>query len=339
VRYSLLYGHGPGVTGNDTSYVADGRTLFKRADVGATHAADAAALNAVLTAVRWTPRARTLLVHAGHADISGVPLWGSGAKLGPAALAPLAHEPAGELVIVSGACYGGQLAATAQCGFFAAHPAARAASCELAPAAQETADDYLRHFFAAATGAATGAATAAAPGARGASAARRRAGQAALPTLYEAHWQAALQIEDHALTYTTSDALIDDYFAAHPSALPPSLTVAELRTAAPTLALAEADAVASLTAGLPADLAIPLEGYVDVHYEAAATLADARAASLDASRAERDALGALPYKLSLVLLARRIAYAARDVKDAAFAAAAACEQRSLTELLGPSVRR
>jgi hypothetical protein len=327
VRYSLLYGHGPGVEGNDTSYVADGRTLFKRADIGATHAADAASLNGVLTAVRWTPRARTLLVHAGHMDVTGAPLWGSGAKLAPADLAPLATEPAGELVVVSGSCHGGQLAPIAQCGFFAAHPDALAASCELSPVTLAQSDDYLRHFFRAATGEE--------PVAGSGTGARRRGSAPTLPTLHDAHWHASSRLEDHALTYTTTDALVDAYFASRPSALPPSLMVADLRAAAPALPRAEAQAVAALTAGLPADLAIPLEGHVEMHREAAAKLDDARDASLN----ERNALSGLPYKLTLVLLARRIAYAASEVQDAAFTAAVACEQRSLVDVLGSSARR
>src|SRR5690606_27599686 len=92
VRYSLLYGHGPRVEGNDTSDVVAGRPSFKRAGVAASHAADAAALNAALTSVRYTPRARTLLVQAGQGSTTGAPLWGSAAKLTPADLAPLADE-------------------------------------------------------------------------------------------------------------------------------------------------------------------------------------------------------------------------------------------------------
>ena len=42
LRYVTLYGHGPHVEGNDTSYIERGRTRFKRADVQADYAADAA---------------------------------------------------------------------------------------------------------------------------------------------------------------------------------------------------------------------------------------------------------------------------------------------------------
>ena len=54
-----LFGHGPNVPGNDTSYSVDGRTQFKRADLRADLGADAASLNQVLTGVlRADPRVR-----------------------------------------------------------------------------------------------------------------------------------------------------------------------------------------------------------------------------------------------------------------------------------------
>ena len=330
IRYSLLYGHGPGVDGNDTSYVVDGRTSFKRAEIDASHAADAAALNAVLTAVRYSPRSRTLLVQAGQGSATGAPLWGSATKLTPADLAPLADAGSGELVVVSNACYGGQFARSAQCGFFAAHPDALAASCDLAPAAlEESDDDYLSLFFRAATGAMGGAQSAATS--------RRRpaAAPATLPTLADAHWQAALELDDHALPYTTTDALVDEYFAGHPLALQETITVAELRAAAPQLSRAESDAIEALTAGLAPEVEIALEGHVELHH-------DALAARRDAANGESTAIGARnapPYRLALVLLARRVAYAAQDVANTAFADAAQCEQRSLVDLLGSSVRR
>src|SRR5690606_29671027 len=293
----------PRVDGNDTSDVVDGRTIFKRADVDATHAADAAALNAALTAVRYTPRARTLLVQAGQASMTGAPLWGSAAKLSPADLAPLADEGAGELVVVSNACYGGRFARSAQCGFFAAHPEALAQSCELAPAAQAESDVYLSHFFRVATGEAAEVGEAAGTRAAATSSRRRGAAPAPLPTLADAHWRTTLALDDHALTYTTTDALVDAYFAEHSLALPPTLTVAELRAAAPQLSRAEAEAIEALTAGLDPELEIELEGYVERHRDAAAARRDAAdtASGTVGTRGDDGASG-LPYKLSLVLL-------------------------------------
>ncbi len=323
-RFITLFGHGPNVAGNDTSYLADGRTLFKRSSIDADYAADAAGLNAVLSAVLQTSGAHTLLVQIGHSGPVGAPLWGHGLPLTPADLAPLQRAPAGELVLVSGACNGGQFAKVGQCGFFAAHPEVRASGCQLSPSALETSDDYLRHFFRAASGAQPVTATTA-----------RRRGRPSEPSLYDAHWYASTRLEDHQLSYTTTDALIDEYFAAHPDELPASMTVAEIRAAIPTLERAEADAATALTEGLAPDLAIPLTGYVATNQAADVKLRDAR----ELSSAERNAIVALPYKLMLPMLARRIAHAAKRVESADYRLAASCEHQSLVGFLGPSTAR
>ncbi len=230
VRYFTLFGHGPNVAGNDTSYIADGVTRFRRADLPADFGADAASLNKVLTGVLHTERAHTLLVQVGHSGPTGSPLWGHGLTVTPADLEPIVHEGAGSMIMVSGACNGGMFAKAAQCGFFAAHPDVKASGCQLSPEALETSDDYLRYFFRAATGAADTA---------------KRSRQPT--TLYDAHWYAATRLENHQLSYTTTDALIDDYFASHPEALPAALTVAEIRSAARTMTRAEIEAVDALT--------------------------------------------------------------------------------------------
>jgi hypothetical protein len=322
LRYVTLYGHGPNVPGNDTSYITDGRVRFERADLDADYAADAAGLNAVLTGVLRTDSARTLLVQVGHSGPAGAPLWGHGVTLVASDLEPIKRESTGELVMVSGACMSGQFAKAVQCGFFAAHPDVVASGCQLSPEALESSDDYLRYFFAGATD----------PGATAPSAtlSRRNKNKRNAPALYDAHWSASTRLEDHALSYTTTDALIDDYFAAHPDRLPASLTVAEIRDAARTLPRAESDAAIALTAGLAPELAIPLTGYVEANHAADAKLAEAR----ELSSKERNRLLALPYKLMLSMLARRIAYAGLGLNDPDFALAASCERQSLSELFG-----
>src|SRR5262249_18014157 len=156
---------------------------------------------------------------------AGSPLWGHGVTLDPASLEPIERDAPAAMIMVSGACHSGMFAKHVQCGFFAAHPDVIASGCQLSPDALEASDDYLRHFFRAATG--------------GGNAAKRSRQPV---TLHDAHWQASLQIEDHQLSYTTSDALIDEYFAAHPDALPPSLAAAEIRARARLLGRAETDA-------------------------------------------------------------------------------------------------
>src|SRR5690606_10743871 len=183
-RYLTLYGHGPGVEGNDTSYVEDGRLRFKRGDVQADYAADAESLNAVLTGVLQQSRARTLLAQVGHSGPAGSPVWGHGLTLLPEDIERIRHESSGSLVMVSGACHSGMFAEAVQCGLFAAHPDVTAAGCQLSPEALEGSDDYLRHFFQGATAAATA----------------RRSRQPP-PTLYDAHWYASTRLEDHQLSY------------------------------------------------------------------------------------------------------------------------------------------
>ncbi len=316
-RVVTLFGHGPGVEGNDTSRLVDGHTEFERADVRADLGADAESLNRVLKAVRHADGTRTLLVQVGHSGPTGSPRWGHGLTLTPEDLAPIAREAAGELVMVSGACHSGMFAKAVQCGFFAAHPDVIAAGCQRSQQALESSDDYLRLFFRNAT-------TPAGPGKR----VRGRAPKP--PSMHDAHWAAAAQLEDQELAYTTTDALIDDYFAAHSDLLPASFTVGELRGLASMLPAAEADALATMTGGLAAEMAVPLRGYVAANHAAVEKLAGAT----ERSSAERNQIVALPYKLMLPVLARRIAYAQLGVDDAAYALAESCEQRSLTQFLG-----
>ncbi|HEX7000034.1 MAG TPA: hypothetical protein VF322_18030 [Gammaproteobacteria bacterium] len=312
VRFFTLFGHGPGVAGNDTSRIVDGRVEFLRADVAADYAADAPGLNAVLTGVRERPGSRTLLVQVGHSGPAGSPLWGHALTVLPGDLRPI-RQSGGDLVMVSGACHSGLYAQVVQCGFFAAHPEVLAAGCQLSPEALRESDDYLRHFFGALSGQA--------------SAGRR---DRRPPTLHDAHWYAAARLEDHQLPYTTVDAAVDAHFAAHPEDLPESLSVAEIRAGARSLGRAEAEAAAALTADLPPDFHIPLSGYVEANQAADAELAEAA----ELSSAERNRLTALPYKLVLALLGRRVAYAALGADDARYRAAASCERQSLQDFLG-----
>lgn len=315
LRFVTLFGHGPDVAGNDTSHIVDGRTRFRRAAIDADLGADAASLNRVLTAALRTEAAHTLLVQVGHSGPVGSPLWGHGLTLTPENLAPL-REAAGSVVMVSGACHGGQFAEAVQCGFFAAHPDVIAAGCQKSSAALDASDDYLRHFFRAATGAAQ----------------PRRRGRAPAPTLADAHWDAVPRLERHQIAYTTTDARIDAYFASHPDALPASLTVTEVIQGASSLGRAEFTAAKALTAGLAADTAIPLTGYIEANHAADRRLADAT----ELSSTQRNAMTALPYRLMLPPLARRVAYTALGVDDAAFVAAASCEKQSLRSFLKPT---
>jgi hypothetical protein len=315
LRFVTLYGHGPGVDAPDTSFRdEDGRIRFKRAEIGAQLGADAQGLNSMLAALEHASDARTLLVQVGHSGSAGAPVWGHGLTMQPEDLLPVKRR-GGQLVMVSGACHSGMFARAAQCGFFAAHPEVTTAGCQLSPAALDASDDYLRHFFTAATGGAS-------PSAEGS---RRRGATRVLPSLAEAHWYASLRVEDHQISYTTTDALIDEYFAAHPEDLPQEMSVEQIRTAAAFMTPADAKAVEALTLGLAPEYPIPLTGHVEASKAAAEKLAGAA----ELSSAERNAIADLPYKLMLPALARRAAYASLIVEDEEYAAAASCEARSL----------
>ena len=74
---------------------------------------------------------------------------------------------------------------------------------------------------------------------------------------------------------------------------------------------------------------------VEANHAADAKLSDAR----ELSSHERNRLIALPYKLMLPMLARRIAYAALRVNDPDFALAANCERQSLPQFFGAARTR
>jgi hypothetical protein len=302
VRYLTLYGHGSAGDELDTSQLVEGRVTFARADPPADLPADAASLDAALTAVRERRGARSLLVQVGQSEPAGAPLWGHALSLRPRDLERIREESPDAMIMVSGTCHGGQFATALQCGFFAAHPESAASACSLNPHAAFSSDDYLHHFFTTATRTTT----------------QRRTRQMA--TLYDAHWYASTRIANHRLSYSTTDALIDAYFESHPGQLPESLTVAEIRAAASAISRAEADAIAELSAGLAPDLAIPLTGHV----------AASRAAA-EEHATHRDGTVAVPYPLMLTQLARRIAYGRLQVSDGAFAAAERCERQSLED--------
>lgn len=304
----VLFGGGPEGQANDTSYIDEaGHTRFKRVDVGADMDASGASLNRVLTSVRLDGRAHTLLVQVGHSGTVGSPLWGSLLTLSPDDLDGVTAS-GGDLVMVSGACHSGLFARAPRCGFFAAHPEVLAVGCQLSPDAIENSDDYLREFFHAAT----------TPDKDG-----------KLPTMLAAHWYASTHIEPHEISYLTTDAIIDDWFDAHPDRLPETIQVSDFERLMPYLDDAARTAAALLVDGLDGGSIINLENDVRQNQAADDTLADAT----EASSRERRAMLSLPYPLMLPSMARRAIYLSQHPHDPAFDQANRCEARSLQDLL------
>jgi hypothetical protein len=307
-RFVTLFGHGPGNRYNDTSVMRDGVTAFMHAGVAADYAADLGGVNAVLAALRAIDGARTLLIHVGHSGPTGIPLWGERATVSVEDVAAAGRNPASELVMISGGCQSGVFARAAQCGFFAAHPAIMASGCQLSEEAVAASDDYLRLFFERFAHGATGS-----DGLR--------------TSLAGAHWYAAARIEDHQIAYTTVDALADEHFAAAPP--PARMRVAEILLLAQHATAEESLALADLTDALGADEEIELTRLVERNRAAQRKLLTAT----NLSSAERNALLALPYKLQLPALARRLLYKSRAGADEQLRAAGECEAQSITSFL------
>jgi hypothetical protein len=170
-------------------------------------------------------------------------MWGSPLPLSPATFRSLHEHAGGDNVLVSGNCFGGIMARATSCGFFGARPDLVATGCQADAAEVAQSRDYLHMFFSSLTAARRAAADADRDGAI---------------SFAEAHWYASTEGDARNVTYTSIDALADDWFSANPAALPQSLTVKEILAMATSAPPAEAKALRSLLAGSSADLALPL---------------------------------------------------------------------------------
>jgi hypothetical protein len=177
----------------------------------------------------------------------------------------------------------------------------------LSPEAIEHSDDYLRLFF-----------RELASGERDGAGVR----------LDRAHWAASMQLEHHQLSYTTVDALADEYFVATPDALPKRMTVGEIRKLRPVATPPEADALDALTKGLDPTFAIALDDLVKRNHDAEKVLQGRR----ESSSAQRNRTLSLPYRLMLPSLARRLTYRSARSSDPTLQRTTQCEAESLATL-------
>ena len=316
-QFTTLYAGGRQSQANDTSVMIDGAVHFTHVDVDADLPSTADAVSSLLTAVKRGEGTRSLLVHIGHSGPTGVPLWGA---LGMVQPQDLREASGNNVLMVSGGCNSGIFARAVQCGFFAAHPEVLATGCEKSASAIEKADDYLRLFF---TGinSKDGAVDSDHDGKIG---------------LSEAHWYASVRLEDHQLSYTTIDALADEYFKANPARLPESMTVSDIRrlvSVTDGATVQEVGAMQSLTAKLGLTMAITLADTVQRNHAAEKQLAG----YVESSSAERNRVTMLRYKLMLPMLARRVLYRSADKSNEELKRVTACEEQSITEFLqGPA---
>jgi hypothetical protein len=310
VRYITLYGHGPNSRENDTSSMSGGVISFFRADLPADFGADARSLGIVLTSIERSDDTRNLIVLAGHSGPTGAPLWGQLGTLSAEDLSKVGVSARHEVVMISGGCNSGVFARSVSCGFFAAHPEVIASGCQLTQQAIEHSDDYLRLFFKGLTGAAARDADVDGDG---------------KVSLSEAHWYASTRIEDHQISYTSGDALADAYFTAHPTRLPKTLTISEIRALGAGGSPEKRAALQRLTDGKDPRLVVSLDDLVAQNH----TAFDKLKSSTELTSRQRNAILALPYKLMLPMLVRRLIY--ESVADASLKPIAACEAQGLAD--------
>jgi hypothetical protein len=314
-RFITLYGNGPNSAANDTSLMDGSGTSFGRVDVNADFSSSVEGVSAVFSAVRRSHGTRNLLIHVGHSGELGIGLWGQLGYVSPKDVSNAFEQNGGHTIMISGGCNSGVFARAAQCGFFAAHPAVLATGCQLSPEAIDKSDDYLRFFFSSLK-----------------DENRRTAdsnGDGKI-TLEESHWYSSVRTEDHQISYSTIDALADEYFAADPPRLPATLTIADALKLGENGDPAEKQALMLLTARLAPASSVELRTIVERNHTAQRILEHSR----ESSSAERDALIALPYKLMLPMLVRRLLYEAANKGNAQLESAQACEGQSIQEFLG-----
>ena len=238
----IFYGGGSAHGANALEVRNDRIALVRRDVANAAPFTPEAALRA-FQAIRARPASRNLLVLIGHGNPEGAGMWSSPTALAPQTLRALHEHGGGDDVLVSGNCFGGVMAQATSCGFFGARPDIIATGCQADAAEVAQSRDYLHMFFASLTAETRKDADADGDG---------------RITFSEAHWYASTEGDPRNVTYTSLDALADAYFAAHPSALPPTLTVREIQQLGAAAPAPEARALQRLVGDYNAVLAVPL---------------------------------------------------------------------------------
>jgi hypothetical protein len=256
---------------------------------------------AVFQSLSRTTSSRNLFVFVGHGGPDGAGLWGQVASLSPADLGVLHRHGKGDDVIVSGNCFGGVMARTMSCGFFAARPDIVASGCQADALEVAASRDYLKMFFASVT-----------PEER----ARADADHDGEISFEEAHWFASVHGDSRNITYTTLDAIADDWFRDHPRDLPVRFTVADLHRLAEAASPAERQAVQRMTDGLTGSIELPLQDL-----------------ATQAMNWSREQAGVRPM---LGQVARRLLYVQRHAAgDQQVVGVRACEARPIAKFLAP----
>jgi hypothetical protein len=295
----IFYGGG-NVSGANALEVRSGRIGLVRRNVADASPFTPNAAMQIFRSIRAQPGSRNLLVLIGHGDPDGAGMWGSPAPLSPGGLRALHEQSGGDNVLVSGNCFGGVMARAMSCGFFGARPDIIATGCQADAADVAQSRDYLHMYF-----------SSLAPAARPAADADGN-GEVSFA---EAHWYASTEGDARNVTYTSIDALADDWFELHSAALPRSLKLREVQ-ALPGASPAEARALRILLSGFDDGSALSLE---DLAGQAARWRPDSGVPRPLASQ-----------------LARRLLYLnATGEERAELARLQSCESRSVAEFLKP----
>jgi hypothetical protein len=239
----IFYGDGNS-QGANALEVRGGQIGLVRRNVAGANPFTADAVRRIFNSIRERPGSRNLLVLVGHGSPEGMGMWGSPTALSPTALRALHEHGGGDDVLVSGNCFGGVMAQAASCGFFGARPDLVATGCQADAAVVAQSRDYLHAFFSSFQPAALPTADADGDGSI---------------SFAEAHWYASTEGDPRNVTYTSIDALVDDWFAANPGTLPASLSVRDAQALARQAPRAEGKALQRLLAEHHPDLVLSLQ--------------------------------------------------------------------------------
>jgi hypothetical protein len=297
---SVFYG-GANPNAANAVEVRRGALSFARQPIPGSRPASLANFSGFFQGLKQAPPSRNLFVFVGHGAPEGAGLWGHLAPLQPADLAALHETGKADDVIVSGNCFGGVMARAMSCGFFAARPDIIATGCQADAAEVAQSKDYLKMFFGSVG-----------PDER----ARADADGDGAVSFEEAHWFASVQGDTRNITYTTLDALADEWFARNPGQLPARIGIAELQQLASRAPPAEAQALKRMTDGLPAGTDLSLHNL-----------------AAQAGEWSRLQAGVRPM---IAQLARRMLYVQRHAAaDPEVVSVRACEARPIAAFLAP----
>jgi hypothetical protein len=293
----IFHGAGP-IDGANSVEERDTQLVFTRLELPGAESFRPKGLASAFAAFRQRPGSGNLLVLVGHGAPEGAGMWGHPAGLTPDALHALHRYGGGEDVLVSGNCFGGVMARATSCGFFGARPDVVATGCQANVTQVAQSADYLHAFFGSLDRGTVAAADADRDGAI---------------SFDEAHWQATLYGDERNVTYTTVDALAEDWFELHPDALPAKISVGEIQELARRASPGEQRAVRGLTNALPREQEVELGDFVG-----------------QAARYSQRPEGVRPV---LGQLAKRLLYTNARAADAELQAVRRCGERAISDFL------